>query len=70
MVLELEFLGLIFIVLVPEETAYVGSIVLPYPLVYCCAVPLMHSWALVVTASEHPWAVLEELLEEGVASLF
>lgn len=56
--------------LVPEEAAYVGSIVLPYPLVCRCAVPLMHSWALVVTASEHPWVVLEELLEKGMAWLF
>lgn len=54
----------------PEETVYVGSIVVPYPLVCCCAVSLTHSWALVVTASEHPWAVLEELLEKGMAWLF
>lgn len=37
-----------------------GSIVLPYCLVCHFDLPLMHSWALVVTASEHPWAVLAE----------
>lgn len=63
-------LALEFLVLVPEETAYVGSIALPYPLVWHWAVPLTYSWALVVTASEQPGELLEELPEKRMAWLF